>query len=128
MNFPNFASIQCIIHQKLVKRLCQYCKIKGVPSKADLEFIGYSESDMPNVYEANPNGCTECHGGYFEMIGLFEIVKMNRELIDTVNKSQYLSDELGKTINKACITNIKEYGTSLLMEGIISMEEFKKVF
>jgi type IV pilus assembly protein PilB len=82
--------------------------------------------EINDVYQANHNGCSKCTNGYIDLIGLFEIVKMNKDLIRLLNSSDYYSEEVGKSINESCIISMKEYGLTLLSDGVISIDELKK--
>ncbi len=127
MDFPNFASIQCIINQRLLRKLCSFCKVKKVPSEKELSSINHKIEQLPEVYEADPSGCSKCYGGYRELIGIFEVVKISRELINLLHKNEHLGDDIGKAVNSSCVMNFKEYGTRLLKDGIISFEELDKI-
>lgn len=127
MSFPNFASIQCIINQKLLKKLCPYCKVKSSLSEQQLNAIGLKEDQIPAVYKADPKGCSKCFGGYHDLIGIFEVVKMTREMIKLLNNDEHQSEEMTKALSGSCIMTFKEYATMLLMDGIICYEELNKI-
>lgn len=124
MNFPNFSSIQCVINQKLLRKLCSYCKTKTTVSDSDKSLLKLD--NIKDVYEANHNGCSKCTNGHIDLIGLFEIVKMNKELVKLLNSSEHYGEEIGKAINDSCIISMRGYGSTLLADGVISIEEFKK--
>jgi type II secretory ATPase GspE/PulE/Tfp pilus assembly ATPase PilB-like protein len=125
MGFPNFSSIQCVINQKLLRKLCPYCKTKSSLTQIDKDALRIN-IDINDIYQANHNGCSKCTNGYIDLIGLFEIVKMNKDLVKLLNSNDYYSEEVGKAINESCIISMKEYGLSLLSEGVISIDELKK--
>lgn len=127
MSFPNFASIQCIINQKLVRQLCPYCKIKSVLEPDELVALGYRAEHPPTAYKADHKGCTKCYGGYNGLIGVFEVVKMTRDIINLLNKNEHQGEEITKAVTTACIMPFKEYGKRLMMDGIISFEELNKI-
>ncbi len=127
INFPNFASIQCIINQKLLKKLCPYCKIKSILNEDELKILGYKLEQIPAVYKADPNGCQKCYGGYHDIIGIFEVVKITREMISLLNKGENQWEEIGKLLGSASIMTFKEYAGKLLMDGVISFEELNKI-
>jgi type IV pilus assembly protein PilB len=127
INFPNFASIQCIVNQKLLKKLCPYCKVKSVLNNDELNNLGLSISQIPAVYKADQKGCNKCYGGYHDLIGIFEVVKMTREMINLLNANEHQGENITKALNTACIMTFKEYAKRLLMDGIISYEELNKI-
>lgn len=127
IDFPNFASIQCIINQKLLKRLCPYCKVKTSLNPQQLLHLGVKFEQIPAVYTADSRGCTKCYGGFRGLIGIFEVVKISKEIIQLLNKNEHQGEEMSKHINSACIMTFKDYATRLLMDGIISYEELNKI-
>jgi type IV pilus assembly protein PilB len=127
MNYPNFASIQCIVNQKLLKKLCPFCKVECVPTAEELHSVRATIGQIPDAYKADPSGCSKCVGGYKELIGIFEIIKVSRELVDLFANNDYFGAEIGKIINDSCIMNFKEYCIKLLIDGIISFDEIKKL-
>ncbi|RYX97941.1 hypothetical protein EON78_05325, partial [bacterium] len=127
IEFPNFASIQCVINQKLLKKLCPYCKIKSVLNEEQVKFLGYKTDQITAVYKADHNGCSKCYGGYHELIGIFEVVKMSREIINLLNKDEHQGEEITKALGSACIMTFKEYASRLLMDGIICYDELNKI-
>lgn len=127
INFPNFASIQCIVNQKLLKKLCPYCKIKSTLTPQQLLYLGVKFEQIPAVYTADLKGCNKCYGGFSGLIGIFEVVKMTREIITLLNTGDHQGEEMTKAINSSCIITFKDYSTRLLMDGIISYEELNKI-
>lgn len=127
MNFPNFASIQSIINQKLVRRLCTHCRVKTTPTSSELHALGYKLEQIPQAYESDPGGCNHCYGGYRGLIGVFEIIKMNREIIHYLQTNQFLGDDLGKLLGVSCIMTFRDYGVRLIADGITSIEELNKI-
>jgi type IV pilus assembly protein PilB len=127
LNYPNFASIQCIINQKLLKKLCPYCRIKATPTAEELLTMKATPEQIPEVYQADPSGCSKCFGGYKDLIGVFEIIKVTRELVDMFASSDYFGANVGKLIGESCIMTFKQYCLKLLIDGVISFEEIKKL-
>ena len=71
------ASVNAIIAQRLVKRLCPYCKRKRTVSDSDKLLL--DDAGIKDVYE--PVGCPECnHVGYSGRIAIYEIVEMDHRI------------------------------------------------
>lgn len=127
INYPNFASIQCIINQKLLKKLCPFCSIICIPSSEELRSINATIDQIPEAYQADSSGCSKCFGGYKDLIGVYEVIKVNRELVEQFASNDYFGVNTGKLINESCLMTFKEYCKGLLKDGIISFEEIKKL-
>lgn len=121
MNFPNFSSINAIINQKLVKRLCNHCKIKINLNETQKNSFYLTDKMVLDTYTADVRGCHKCTGGYKGLVGVFEIVKLNKEFIDFISIDHYL--EIAKRFDSFCITTFKKHGAELFADGIISFED-----
>lgn len=97
-----------IIEQRLLRRLCQYCKIlKTEPIVVDNNI--YTESHHA------PQGCSYCTDGYSGRIGVFGIYQTNRYAksaeVDTNNLYQYFNTV--STIKESCLGHLKKGTTSI---------------
>lgn len=125
MNFPNFSSINAIINQKLVKKLCEECKIKINLNDEQKKHFYLTDKMVLDTYSADMRGCHKCIGGYKGLVGVFEIVKLNKEFIDFVSIDHY--SELAKRFDSFCVTTFKKHGSELFADGIISFEELSSL-
>ncbi len=77
-------SVNLIIAQRLARRLCD-CKIKlDLPKNALIE-KGYSEEEVNEGLEIyGPNGCEKCSGGYKGRVGIYEVMKITKEIQRTI--------------------------------------------
>src|SRR4029077_1846778 len=70
------SGIECIVAQRLARRLCSRCKKPATLSPGELAQIGEGEAE---VYE--PVGCATCNGtGYAGRVGLYEVLVVNDEI------------------------------------------------
>ncbi|MFN8671164.1 MAG: ATPase, T2SS/T4P/T4SS family [Candidatus Sericytochromatia bacterium] len=125
LGFPNFSSIQSIINQKLLKCLCDNCKIRVESSDELKKALALSDDAFITPYEPDIRGCNYCLGGYKGMIATFEIVRVNKELVDLINKDDFT--EVAKKFNSFCITTFKEHAKHLFADGIIPLSVLKEV-
>lgn len=112
------------ISQRLVKRLCPYCKKEHIVTKEEELFLDIKKGTK--VYEAL--GCQECNNtGYLGRIGVFEILKMNDKLKNAIS-THYDDLDLLKTIafNEGLVPLAKKT-SRLVLEGITSIDEFKSI-
>jgi type IV pilus assembly protein PilB len=80
------SSINCILTQRLARRVCHHCREAYVPTPADLSAAGWASSGLPipeTLYRAV--GCSECRGtGYDGRFAIHEVMPVThaiRELI-----------------------------------------------
>ncbi|MEA2143879.1 MAG: type pilus assembly protein PilB, partial [Solirubrobacteraceae bacterium] len=73
------SAIDCVVGQRLARKLCQHCKERGIITSEVLRANGIrSQFDM-EAYQ--PTGCPRCnHTGYKGRIGLYEVMVISEEI------------------------------------------------
>jgi type IV pilus assembly protein PilB len=119
MGVPPFlitATVEAILAQRLVRRICTNCREEVVPSAevmADLELTTDQVADK-KFYRGR--GCEKCNrSGYKGRMGLFELLIMNDELRDLVMRNASTED-LREAARRAGMVTLRDSG----MEGIFS--------
>jgi len=70
MHIPGFlisSATIAVIAQRLVRKLCDNCKIKYKPTQKELDYVGwnlYEKGKEVEIYKANEQGCEKCSKGY----------------------------------------------------------------
>ena len=143
MKVPDFllvASVNLIIAQRLVRRLCQHCKKRQDVSPATIDrvkkaftfFKPYPELDMAifkklEFYEGSPEGCEQCdHVGYSGRVGIYEILEMTNPLREGILKGES-SIHLEEIAKKEGMVSLEQDGLIKALEGITSLEEVYKI-
>ena len=74
------SSVIAIVAQRLVRKTCDGCRVAYVPTPQDVEFAESVGAPVPNeLYRGQ--GCSRCNGtGYFDRIGVFEVLTMGDEV------------------------------------------------
>jgi type IV pilus assembly protein PilB len=74
------SSVIAIVAQRLVRKVCDGCKVPYAPTEEDLEF-GASLGMPAPTHLFRGQGCSRCNGtGYFDRVGVFEVLTMSDEL------------------------------------------------
>ena len=72
-------SVIGVIAQRLVRRLCPFCKKPKQATKDEKEFMGLKEEENVTIYE--PCGCSKCDNtGFKGRIGVYEIMQITPKL------------------------------------------------
>jgi len=128
-------SIRLIIAQRLVRKLCPYCKEKYRPDKATSEKIhsvlktifkktGVKVPKLKYLYRAK--GCEKCYQiGYRGQIGIFEILRIDEGISDLISKNA-LQTEIKKAAQKRGMLTLLQDGILKVLEGITSLEEVER--
>lgn len=117
------ASVNAIIAQRLVKRLCPYCKRKHIITDSEKTLLG--DEGISEAFE--PVGCQECnHTGYSGRIAIYEIVELDHRIRKMITTGAPVED-----IKRVATENGAEFLADNLRElvrrGVTSMDEFNRI-
>jgi type IV pilus assembly protein PilB len=74
------SSVVAIVAQRLVRKVCDGCKVAHVPTLEEAEFAASIGRAVPDVLYTG-QGCGRCnHTGYYDRIGVFEVLTMSDDL------------------------------------------------
>lgn len=127
-------AINCVMAQRLVRRVCQSCKEEHRPDEFLMKKIQQEIAGIKHILppEINPEklvfwkgkGCEACHGiGFKGRIGIFEIFRKNgdiEKIILSGSLSEYVIQEIA--VKQGMITMIQD-GLLKSIKGITSPEE-----
>ena len=117
------SSLKGIISQTLAKRLCPYCRIQRPANETEkILFKKALGIDIETIYEAGR--CEHCHNGYTGRIALQEVLMINDDIRDAINRNVD-REELKRLIyseNKN-VKNLLQDGLIKVLEGITDLKE-----
>src|SRR6202162_2641150 len=74
------SSVIAIVAQRLVRKVCDGCKVPHAPSLEEVEFALSIGRTVPHELYSG-EGCSRCsHTGYYDRVGVFEVLTMTDEL------------------------------------------------
>ena len=119
MGVPPFlitATVEAILAQRLVRRICSNCREEIVPSAEVLADLELTTDQLTDKKFYRGRGCERCNrSGYKGRMGLFELLIMNDELRDMVMRNASTED-LRDAARRAGMVTLRDSG----MEGIFS--------
>jgi type IV pilus assembly protein PilB len=119
MGVPPFlitATVEAILAQRLVRRICSNCREEIVPSAEVLADLELTTDQLAGKKFYRGRGCEKCNrSGYKGRMGLFELLIMNDELRDMVMRNASTED-LRDAARRAGMVTLRDSG----MEGIFS--------
>ncbi len=120
------ASLECVLAQRLIRKICTRCREAYEPSESILMSLGLSPYDIGDKNFYYGKGCEACnHTGYKGRKGIYELLKISdpiRELINQRASSVVLRQkaiELG-------MTTLREDGLRSIYDGETTIEEVLK--
>ena len=115
--------------QRLVKRLCGYCK-RPVPASRKLQEFFYKngliKSPMEDPVFAS-SGCDECNGtGYLGRVALMEMCPVNANIAEMIASGTPMA-EMRKEAAKDGVLSLYQEGMLQVMAGNTTMEEISRL-
>jgi type IV pilus assembly protein PilB len=126
MGIPTFlitATVEAILAQRLVRRICSKCREETEPDAEVLMELGVSEEVRAQHKFYRGKGCDACNNtGYKGRIGLFELMVMNDDLRDMIMQNATTDDLRAKAQSFGMIT-LRDYGTQFVFDGFTTADE-----
>jgi len=117
------ATVEGIVAQRLVRRICSSCKTAFQPSEDMLGELGLTVEDVRGKKFYYGKGCDQCNGtGYRGRIGIFEIMIFNDELRDLV-MNRASTNVLRSAARKAGMRLLRDSGIAAIYDGLTTIEE-----
>ncbi len=123
------SSINVIIAQRLVRRLCHKCvRPANIPEPIQREVEKELASfNLPTPYKfLEGKGCSECEQGYSGRVGIFEVLIMTDNIENTVI-TRKPSSEIKKEALKEGMITMKQDGLMKAIRGVTTVNEVLRV-
>jgi general secretion pathway protein E/type IV pilus assembly protein PilB len=119
------STVEGILAQRLVRRLCSDCRRPVPVHQADLP-PDFPKDESPDViYE--PAGCRECDdSGYSGRIGVFELLTTDEKLQEMCAENQSATRIRAHALNHG-MTTLRQSGWEQVMAGVTSVEEVVRI-
>jgi len=121
------SALNCVVAQRLVRKLCPDCKQPVQPEPGELEQSGLDSEEYRQTRWYEGVGCPGCHGtGYHGRIAITELLELSpriREMIidrRPVNEMQQVAKQEG-------MVNLRQAALEKAMQGITSLQEINRV-
>ena len=120
------ASLECILAQRLIRKICTSCRTAYEPNEHVLASLGLGVHDIGDKNFFYGKGCESCNNtGYKGRKGIYELLKMSdpiREMINDRSPGVLLRQ---KAIELGMIT-LREDGLRSIYDGLTTIEEVVK--
>ncbi len=122
------SALDCVVAQRLARRLCERCKERYRPSREELLSLGFSEEDASEIKHLHrPIGCSACSStGFRGRVGLFEVLTVSEE-IETLTVERGWSEEIERTAIQQGMVSLLRDGLEKVRRGETSPEELLRV-
>jgi type IV pilus assembly protein PilB len=126
MGLPTFlitATVEAVLAQRLVRRICNFCRTEFTPSQEIAMELGMTLEEAQQKKFFYGRGCERCNNtGYKGRMGIFELLVMNERLRDMISAEVSL-DEFREEARKFGMRTLRESGLKAIHEGQTTIEE-----
>jgi type IV pilus assembly protein PilB len=117
------ATVEAILAQRLVRRICKDCKEEYVPDADTLADLELTSDQVVGKTFFRGRGCDKCSGsGYKGRLGLYELLVMTDELRDLVVRNAS-TEEIRDLARKAGMVTLRDSGMVNMFEGHTTPDE-----
>lgn len=132
------STVELIIAQRLVRKICEHCKKESVVSPEMIEVVKNAMSHLHAEGEIDPGllagmkfydatGCEKCNNiGYSGRVGLYEVFRMNNELRRLIATSASTID-IQEAAQKNGMVTLEQAGIIKGLQGVTTLEEIYRV-
>lgn len=120
------ASLECVLAQRLIRKICTACRTAYEPSEQVLASLGLSIHDIGDKNFYYGKGCEACNQtGYKGRKGIYELLKISDPIREMINDRapgiliRQKAIELG-------MTTLREDGLRSIYDGLTTIEEVVK--
>ncbi len=126
MGVPTFlitATVEAILAQRLVRRICSQCREEIECPPDLLSELQIAEEDLANYQFYRGKGCDICNNtGYKGRVGLFELMIMNDHLRNMIMENASI-DDLREAAQGFGMYSLRDAGIDMMTKGITTPDE-----
>jgi len=113
------ASLEGVVAQRLVRRLCNHCKEPYDPGEI---------AEVESTHYCRPKGCDHClDTGYRGRTAIFEMLTINDEIRELITRPESTEQELRRAAERGGMFSLRQAGWQKAAEGVTSIEEVYRV-
>jgi type IV pilus assembly protein PilB len=123
--FLTASAVDCVVAQRLARRLCSNCKRRAIIPASALADAGIKAGADMEAYE--PVGCGRCgNSGYRGRVGVYSVMGLSPRLKEmTVSRSP--EPEIAAVAREEGMLTLREDGVAKVRAGLTSLEEVLRV-
>ena len=126
MGVPPFlitATVEAILAQRLVRRICSGCKEEVIPGADVLADLEMTSDQLEGKKFYRGKGCEKCNrSGYKGRLGIYELLIMNDEMRDMIIRNAS-TEELREAARRNGMVTLRESGMESIFMGQTTADE-----
>ena len=128
--FLTASAVDCVIAQRLVRKLCDGCREAYAPSRDILQQAGFTRESIDtrgDITLYRSVGCPRCNNmGYKGRMAIYEIMLVS-EAIERLIVERKSADEIGRVARAEGMISLRQDGHERVLQGLTSIEEISRV-
>ena len=121
------SSVECVLAQRLVRKLCTNCKEPNPDGEAALAAAGWDGASRGALTPFRPVGCATCgRTGYRSRIALHEVMPLTDELA-RLCAERATAEQLGRVATAQGMRSLRQDGLGKVATGATTVEEVLRV-
>ena len=128
--FLTASAVDCVIAQRLVRKLCEYCREPYPATKEMLDRLGFAQKAVDKWKDTQLHkaaGCGHCNGtGYKGRLGIYEIMPVT-EALERLIVERKSADELMRVAVAEGMISLRQDGLERVLQGVTTVEEISRV-
>jgi type IV pilus assembly protein PilB len=124
--FLTASAVDCVVAQRLARRLCTYCKKRTVLTVDRLRNAGFFDAAF-DIEAFEPTGCARCgQSGYKGRVGLYEVMTVSDEIRElTIDRAS--ADQIRNVAVQQGMRLLPDDGLEKVRLGVTSIQEVSRV-
>jgi type IV pilus assembly protein PilB len=122
------SAIDCVVAQRLIRKLCLKCREGYRPEQAELAEAGYREDQWDSIEELfRPVGCPACSKtGFRGRVGVYEVMPISED-IERMTVERASSIEIRRSAKAGGMYSLREDGLEKARQGVTAIPEVLRV-
>ena len=117
------ASVNTIVAQRLIRKVCMDCRIEVPMSKDQLVAAGLSPADIAKAKVMKGRGCPTCNkSGYKGRVAIYEVLDFTPSIKEMVLKGESVA-EIRKRAVLEGMKSLRQSALTKAAEGMTTLEE-----
>lgn len=117
------ATVEAVIAQRLVRRICGDCKAQVLPDPERLREIGLDPEKLQGARFAVGRGCDRCHHtGYRGRLAIFEVLRVD-DTIRQLMLEHVSTQQIRDAARARGMRPLRDAGLIAAMDGLTTLEE-----
>lgn len=122
------SSVNAILAQRLIRKICNHCKEPFTPGREYLAQVGLTPEDLGDRPLYRSTGCSEClNTGYQGRVGIFELMVMTEELKSFILTTSDSNQIRRQALSSGEMLTLRQDGLQKVLAGLTTLEEVYRV-